>query len=141
MTLACHQAMGVDLANGMEGMWHDESHLNRYLLDHKPTKVLSPEDLWDLQLLGWPWRTCGTLSCWAVPQRTYGTRICWAAPKLRFGLCPTITRTPRTHEELAPEDLGPAGPEAAGLAPIIPWVMKKLRFVAVPKNQQDVWNS
>uniref|UniRef100_M3XSB7 Histo-blood group ABO system transferase-like n=1 Tax=Mustela putorius furo TaxID=9669 RepID=M3XSB7_MUSPF len=49
LTLACHQVMRVDLAN-----WHDVSHLNMYLLDHKPTKVLSLEYLWDLQQLGCP---------------------------------------------------------------------------------------
>ncbi|XP_038530984.1 histo-blood group ABO system transferase isoform X2 [Canis lupus familiaris] len=54
LTTACHQAMVVDQANGLEAVWHDESHLNRYLLDHKPTKVLSPEYLWDRQKLGWP---------------------------------------------------------------------------------------
>ncbi|KAF3823929.1 hypothetical protein GH733_006933 [Mirounga leonina] len=59
--------MGVNLANGIEAVWHDERQLNRYLLDHKPIKVLSPEDLWDPQLLGC-WRTCGTLSCWAAPH-------------------------------------------------------------------------
>ncbi|XP_035578226.1 histo-blood group ABO system transferase 2-like, partial [Zalophus californianus] len=54
LTLACHQTMGVNLANGIEAVWHDESHLNRYLLGHKPIKVLSPDDLWDPQLLAWP---------------------------------------------------------------------------------------
>ena len=54
LTLACHQAMGVDISNGIEIVWHDKSHLNTNLLDHKPTKVLSPEDLWDPQLLGCP---------------------------------------------------------------------------------------
>ncbi|XP_016052068.1 PREDICTED: histo-blood group ABO system transferase isoform X5 [Miniopterus natalensis] len=54
LTTACHQAMMADRANAIEAVWHDESHLNRYLLDHKPTKVLSPEYLWDEQLLGWP---------------------------------------------------------------------------------------
>ncbi|XP_047596058.1 LOW QUALITY PROTEIN: histo-blood group ABO system transferase 2-like [Lutra lutra] len=47
LTLACHQAMRFDLANGIKIVWCDKSHLNRYLLYHKPTKVLSPEDLWD----------------------------------------------------------------------------------------------
>uniref|UniRef100_A0A5F7ZH44 ABO, alpha 1-3-N-acetylgalactosaminyltransferase and alpha 1-3-galactosyltransferase n=1 Tax=Macaca mulatta TaxID=9544 RepID=A0A5F7ZH44_MACMU len=54
LTRACHQAMMVDQANSIEAVWHDESHLNKYLLRHKPTKVLSPEYLWDQQLLGWP---------------------------------------------------------------------------------------
>nr|XP_039317439.1 histo-blood group ABO system transferase-like [Saimiri boliviensis boliviensis] len=54
LTRACHQAMMIDQTNGIEAVWHDESHLNKYLLRHKPTKVLSPEYLWDQQLLGWP---------------------------------------------------------------------------------------
>ncbi|VCW68189.1 unnamed protein product [Gulo gulo] len=54
LTLACHQAMGVDLANGIEVEWCDESHLNRYLLDRKPSKMLSLEDLWDPWRLGCP---------------------------------------------------------------------------------------
>ncbi|XP_039317175.2 histo-blood group ABO system transferase isoform X1 [Saimiri boliviensis] len=54
LTRACHQAIMIDQANGIEAVWHDESHLNKYLLRHKPTKVLSPEYLWDQQLLGWP---------------------------------------------------------------------------------------
>uniref|UniRef100_A0A8C8ZHU4 ABO, alpha 1-3-N-acetylgalactosaminyltransferase and alpha 1-3-galactosyltransferase n=1 Tax=Prolemur simus TaxID=1328070 RepID=A0A8C8ZHU4_PROSS len=54
LTKACHQAMMADRAQGIEAVWHDESHLNKYLLYHKPTKVLSPEYMWDQQLLGWP---------------------------------------------------------------------------------------
>ncbi|XP_012663652.1 histo-blood group ABO system transferase-like [Otolemur garnettii] len=54
LTRACHQAMTADRAKGVEAVWHDESHLNWYLLHHKPTRVLSPEYLWDEQLLGWP---------------------------------------------------------------------------------------
>ncbi|XP_040488064.1 histo-blood group ABO system transferase 2 isoform X2 [Ursus maritimus] len=67
LTSACHQAMAIDQANGIEAVWHDESHLNRYLLDHKPTKVLSPEYLWDQQLLGWP-RVMKKLRFVAVPK-------------------------------------------------------------------------
>lgn len=54
LTKACHEAMVKDQANGIEAVWHDESHLNKYLLYHKPTKVLSPEYVWDQKLLGWP---------------------------------------------------------------------------------------
>uniref|UniRef100_H0XZ48 ABO, alpha 1-3-N-acetylgalactosaminyltransferase and alpha 1-3-galactosyltransferase n=1 Tax=Otolemur garnettii TaxID=30611 RepID=H0XZ48_OTOGA len=51
LTKACHQAMMIDQANGIEAKWHDESHLNKYLLHHKPTKVLSPEYRWDKEHL------------------------------------------------------------------------------------------
>jgi len=32
----------ADLAHGLIAKWHDESHLNRYFIDHPPTCVLSP---------------------------------------------------------------------------------------------------
>lgn len=32
----------IDLANKHMPIWHDESHLNRYFIDHKPTLILSP---------------------------------------------------------------------------------------------------
>ncbi|KAF3820969.1 hypothetical protein GH733_011122 [Mirounga leonina] len=59
--------MVVDWASGIEAVWHDKSHLNRYLLYSKPTKVLSPEYLWDPQLLGWP-RVMTKLRFVAVPK-------------------------------------------------------------------------
>lgn len=31
-----------DLDHGIMPLWHDESHLNRYLIDHQPTVVLTP---------------------------------------------------------------------------------------------------
>ncbi|KAF3813164.1 hypothetical protein GH733_018892 [Mirounga leonina] len=89
--------MVVNWANGIEAMWYDKSHLNRYLLDHKPTKVLSLEDLQDPQLLGWPWRTCVQLLGWPRVMK-----------KLRFGPCLRITRTPGTHEGLSPSPAGGA---------------------------------
>ena len=46
---ACHEAMIVDQANHIEAMWNDESHLNKYLLYHKPTKIVSPEYMWTEQ--------------------------------------------------------------------------------------------
>jgi histo-blood group ABO system transferase len=32
----------IDKSNGLIAEWHDESHLNRYLMTHAPTRVLSP---------------------------------------------------------------------------------------------------
>lgn len=33
----------IDKNNGITAVWHDESHLNRYLIDNKPDVVLTPE--------------------------------------------------------------------------------------------------
>ncbi|XP_060768082.1 globoside alpha-1,3-N-acetylgalactosaminyltransferase 1-like [Neoarius graeffei] len=43
----CHIQLEVDRANHIEAVWQEESHLNKYFLYNKPTKVLSPEYLWD----------------------------------------------------------------------------------------------
>ncbi|XP_016042878.2 histo-blood group ABO system transferase [Erinaceus europaeus] len=42
LTANCHQAMLADRDQDIEAVWHDESYLNKYLLYHKPTKVLFP---------------------------------------------------------------------------------------------------
>ncbi|KAM5146085.1 histo-blood group ABO system transferase-like isoform 2-T2 [Mantella aurantiaca] len=47
LTNHCHHAMLADKAKNMEALWHEESYLNRYFLYYKPTKVLSPEYVWD----------------------------------------------------------------------------------------------
>jgi histo-blood group ABO system transferase len=42
----------TDLKQGFIAAWHDESHLNRYFVDHPPTVVLSPSycapETWDV---------------------------------------------------------------------------------------------
>jgi histo-blood group ABO system transferase len=36
-------AIDIDTQNGVMAVWHDESHLNRYLLDNPPARILGPE--------------------------------------------------------------------------------------------------
>lgn len=47
LTATCHQGIMTDKRNQVEALWHDESHLNKYLWLHKPSKVLSPEYGWN----------------------------------------------------------------------------------------------
>jgi histo-blood group ABO system transferase len=39
---AIRAGVEVDAANGVTAVWHDESHLNRYLIDHPPDVHLTP---------------------------------------------------------------------------------------------------
>ncbi|NXY57277.1 BGAT transferase, partial [Callaeas wilsoni] len=50
LTRACFKGVMEDREHGIGARWHDESHLNQYLLRHKPTRLLSPEYYWDAEL-------------------------------------------------------------------------------------------
>uniref|UniRef100_A0A672GIS7 Globoside alpha-1,3-N-acetylgalactosaminyltransferase 1, like 2 n=1 Tax=Salarias fasciatus TaxID=181472 RepID=A0A672GIS7_SALFA len=42
----CRENFEADAKEGIEAAWQEESHLNRYMWLNKPSKVLSPEFLW-----------------------------------------------------------------------------------------------
>nr|XP_056716146.1 globoside alpha-1,3-N-acetylgalactosaminyltransferase 1 [Euleptes europaea] len=46
-TRACHMTILADKANGIMAAWQEESHLNKHFLSLKPSKLLSPEYIWD----------------------------------------------------------------------------------------------
>ncbi|XP_017652666.1 alpha-1,3-galactosyltransferase 2 isoform X1 [Nannospalax galili] len=52
LTAHCVLGLQQDQERGIEALWHDESHLNKFFWLHKPTKLLSPEFCW-AQEIGW----------------------------------------------------------------------------------------
>ncbi|KAI1886699.1 hypothetical protein AGOR_G00198480 [Albula goreensis] len=47
LTKTCREHLEEDKKLDLEAVWQEESHLNWYLLHNKPSKLLSPEYLWD----------------------------------------------------------------------------------------------
>lgn len=47
LTDSCYLNIMEDKTNGVEALWHDESHLNKYFWSYKPSRLLSPEYCWD----------------------------------------------------------------------------------------------
>ncbi|XP_056312756.1 globoside alpha-1,3-N-acetylgalactosaminyltransferase 1-like [Danio aesculapii] len=43
----CREQLDIDAAKSIEAAWQEESHLNKYFLYNKPSKLLSPEYSWD----------------------------------------------------------------------------------------------
>ncbi|XP_056387973.1 histo-blood group ABO system transferase 2-like isoform X2 [Hyla sarda] len=50
LSVSCHEGIEEDKKKNIEAAWQEESHLNRYLVYNKPTKVLSPEYIWNHDL-------------------------------------------------------------------------------------------
>ncbi|XP_026053204.1 globoside alpha-1,3-N-acetylgalactosaminyltransferase 1-like [Carassius auratus] len=46
LTKTCREKMSIDAASSIEAVWQEESHLNKYFLLNKPSKLLSPEYMW-----------------------------------------------------------------------------------------------
>lgn len=46
MAEAIREAVDIDKSHGITAIWHDESHLNRYLYDHPPARILTSEFCW-----------------------------------------------------------------------------------------------
>lgn len=50
LTAACHQMIVTDQSNNIDVLRYGESHLNKYLLYHKPTKILSLEYMFNKKM-------------------------------------------------------------------------------------------
>src|SRR5208282_1516915 len=57
MAHAIRKNVDIDTQNGIVALWNDESHLNRYLWEHPPARVLTPSFCYPEDYRGqWAWR-------------------------------------------------------------------------------------
>ncbi|KAK7800031.1 hypothetical protein U0070_022019 [Myodes glareolus] len=57
LTAACYQMIVTDQSNNIDALGYGESHLNKYLLYHKPTKILSLEYMFNKKMAFERWIT------------------------------------------------------------------------------------
>ncbi|XP_075874006.1 N-acetyllactosaminide alpha-1,3-galactosyltransferase-like isoform X2 [Nelusetta ayraudi] len=73
LTDSCYLSIMEDKKAGVEALWHDESHLNKYFWLNKPSRLLSPEYCWD-QSIGDNTDISVTRLIWA-PKNYQGLRV------------------------------------------------------------------
>ena len=94
------RGVDTDKANGITAVWHDESHLNRFLFYNPPSRVLSVEFCWPSV----EWRLTSYLKEWRkVRGETYGQEL---VPKLM-----AIDKSSRTeYSSISPQPPPPTPP-------------------------------
>ncbi|CAH1241387.1 GBGT1 [Branchiostoma lanceolatum] len=55
LTETCAKNRAEDEKNGVKAAWHEEGYLNRYFVDHAPTRILSPEYCFPEDYWYMPW--------------------------------------------------------------------------------------
>jgi len=48
------ERVNKDLENGIVAVWHDESHMNRYMIDNPPSTILTPSYCFAEEFIGNP---------------------------------------------------------------------------------------
>ncbi|XP_051027922.1 alpha-1,3-galactosyltransferase 2 [Acomys russatus] len=69
LTAHCDLGQQLDRERGIEALWQDESHLNKFFWLYKPSKLLSPEFCW-AQPIGWRTEIHHPRLLWAPKEYT-----------------------------------------------------------------------